>query len=355
MTKILTIILIVFLIHTETLVCQTDFRVMSYNVENLFDFKDDPYTSDEAFTPTGNRYWTPKRFYHKIQQIAKVITAAGEWSTPALIGLCEVENDSVLFKLLHHTPLRHQHYQSCITHGEDLRGINVALLYQRDKFKCLGHKEYPICFTHKSTKPSRNILHAWGKLINGTLLHVFVCHFPSRYGGEKESESARFDAAQTLRALCDSLYKNQPQSHFLIMGDFNDTPKDISIRQILNAQPLPNLSASDSNAIGIHISTTQESPLRLYNLFTDKNSTGSHKYQGEWSQLDQIIVSSSLIHPQSPLQVLPQTLQIVTPSFLLIHDKTWHGKRPYRTYYGYKYEGGYSDHLPIVVDFQLFK
>ncbi|MDO4756857.1 MAG: endonuclease, partial [Parabacteroides sp.] len=353
MTKILTITSFILFILTQTLASQTGFRVMSYNVENLFDCKDDPHTADEDFTPTGSRYWTPKRFYHKLQQIARVITAAGEWDTPILIGLCEVENDSVLFKLLHHTPLRHQYYQYRITHGKDLRGINVALLYQRDRFKCLGHKEYPIFFTNKSSKPSRNILHVWGELLNKELLHVFVCHFPSRYGGEKESESARFDAARTLRALCDSLYSIAPQSHFLIMGDFNDTPKDISIRQILDAQPLPNPSASDSEAISIPFSATQESSLQLYNLCTEKYSTGSHKYQGEWSQLDQIIVSSSLIHPQSPLQVLPQTLQIMSPSFLLIKDKTWYGKRPYRTYYGYKYEGGYSDHLPIIVDFQL--
>ena len=118
---------------------QTDFRVMSYNVENLFDTKDDPLTADNDFLPSGNRHWTSGRFYHKLQQLAKVITAAGEWSTPALIGLCEVENDSVLVRLLDFTPLRRQHYRYCMTHGQDTRGINVAFLYQRDKFRYQGH------------------------------------------------------------------------------------------------------------------------------------------------------------------------------------------------------------------------
>ena len=101
---------------------QTDFRVMSYNVENLFDTKDDPLTADNDFLPSGNRHWTSGRFYHKLQQLAKVITAAGEWSTPVLIGLCEVENDSVLVRLLNYTPLRRQHYRYCMTHGQDTRG-----------------------------------------------------------------------------------------------------------------------------------------------------------------------------------------------------------------------------------------
>ena len=128
---------------------QTDFRVMSYNVENLFDTKDDPLTADNDFLPSGNRHWTSGRFYHKLQQLAKVITAAGEWSTPALIGLCEVENDSVLVRLLNYTPLRRQHYRYCMTHGQDTRGINVAFLYQRDKFRYQGHTEHPVRFTRK--------------------------------------------------------------------------------------------------------------------------------------------------------------------------------------------------------------
>ena len=217
---------------------QTDFRVMSYNVENLFDTKDDPFTTDNDFLPSGNRHWTPGRFYHKLQQLAKVITAAGEWSTPALVGLCEVENDSVLVRLLNYTPLRRQHYRYCMTHGQDTRGINVALLYQRDKFRYRGHTEHPVRFTRKQHKHTRNILHVWGDVITGDRIDVFVCHFPSRYGGEKESEPDRLDAARTLRVLCDSLHHLHPALHILIMGDFNDTPDDTSIREILDAHPV---------------------------------------------------------------------------------------------------------------------
>ena len=353
MIKTLTIILFAWFLCMPNIQGQATFRVMFYNVENLFDTTDNPHTSDEEFTPTGSRHWTPKRYYHKTLQIARVITAAGEWSTPALIGLCEVENDSDLYHLLYHTPLRHQHYQYCITHGQDNRGINVALLYQRDQFRYLGHNEYPIRFMYASPKSTRKILHVWGEIITGNRLDLFICHFPSRYGGEKESETIRMDAARTLRLLCDSIHLLHPTPHILIMGDFNDTPENFCIRSILNAYPFSIPWASDLPPITTKLSSIQKGSLLLYNLFTSKNTIGSHKYQGEWNQLDQFIVSSSFIDSQSSIQLLPESIQTFSPSFLLKEDKTWPGKRPFRSYYGFKYEGGYSDHLPIIVDLMI--
>ena len=237
MTRILTMSFFIVTLFSLSSQGQTDFRVMSFNLEILFDTKDDPLTADNDFLPSGNRHWTHGRFYHKLQQLAKVITAAGEWSTPALIGLCEVENDSVLVRLLNFTPLRRQHYRYCMTHGQDTRGINVALLYQRDKFRYQGHTEHPVRFTRIQHKHTRNILHVWGVVFTGERIDVFVCHFPSRYGGEKESEPDRLDAARTLRTLCDSIHSLRPAPHILIMGDFNDTPDDTSIREILDAHP----------------------------------------------------------------------------------------------------------------------
>ena len=357
MIRILTMTFFILLLSVISSKGQTDFRVMSYNVENLFDTEDNPLTADEEFLPSGNRHWTGGRFYHKLQQVAKVITAAGEWSTPALVGLCEVENDSVLVRLLHQTPLRQHHYRYCMTHGEDTRGINVALLYQRDKFRYLGHAEQPVRFTRKQHKHTRNILHVWGEVLTGDRLDIFVCHFPSRYGGEKESEQDRFDAARTLRSLCDSVYALRPAPHILIMGDFNDTPDDISIRQILDAHPFPIRWASVPDSMRIESQTDRHPFLRLCNLFAERKThpSGSHKYQGEWSQLDQIIVSSALADTTAAMHIVPGNARIFSPPFLLIKDKTWRGERPFRSYYGFKYEGGYSDHLPIIADFLLSK
>lgn len=332
MHKTLTFIFFFSLIHIYTH-AQTEFRVMSYNVENLFDTEKSPDKKDDEFQPTGNRHWTKGRYYHKLQQIAKVISAAGEWDTPALIGLCEVENDTVITHLLKRTPLRKQDYRYCITTGEDVRGINTALLYQRDKFQYLNHTEHCIPF-RQSEKKSRNILHVSGQIITQDTLDVFICHFPSRYSGQKETEQARTDAAVYLRNLCDSLYQIRTNCLLLIMGDFNDIPQDKSMTTQLKALPLPQTKASTNNE------------LTLYNLVYD--SKGSHKYRDTWNQLDQIIISSPL-HSH----LIPESSQVFSPPFLLTKDKTWQGNRPIRTFHGYKYEKGFSDHLPVIAGFRF--
>lgn len=344
MDKILTMTLFLLLISVPHQAQQV-FRVMSYNVENLFDTEKALDKNDTDFLPSGNRHWTSGRYYHKLQQIAKVINAAGEWDTPALIGLCEVENDSVIHHLLHRTPLKRQQYRYCMTHGQDTRGINIALLYQRDKFAYAGHTEHPIRFSRKQHKQTRNILQVWGKVITGNLLDIFVCHFPSRYGGEKESETDRLDAARTLRSLCDSLRQIRSYPQIIIMGDFNDTPEDKSITGILTA------TSEEQRATDKILP-----PPSLLNLFADRKQLhhpGSHKYQGEWSQLDQIFISENLMDTTASMHLKPKSQQIFCPDFLLTNDKTWRGKRPFRTFYGYKYEGGYSDHLPLLADFLL--
>ncbi|WP_280748825.1 endonuclease/exonuclease/phosphatase family protein [Parabacteroides sp. PF5-9] len=329
---------------------QQHFRVMSYNVENLLDTKDNPKTIDDEFLPKGSRYWTNGRYIHKLQQIAKVISAAGEWDTPAIVGLCEIENDSVLDRLVNQTSLRLQQYRYCLTSTSDQRGINVALLYQRDKFGYIAHHSHPVRFASGTIRSTRDILHVYGEIISGDTLDVFVCHFPSRYGGEKESENRRLEAARTLRLLCDSLYNVRKKPQFLIMGDFNDTPGDKSLRNILTALPYSSFSKQEKENL------SPKDQLQLYNLFADSDQfrfPGSHKYQGEWNQLDHIIVNKELLDHSSAMCLDAETVRLFAPDFLLVKDKTWHGLRPKRTYYGFKYEKGYSDHLPLLADFYI--
>jgi len=319
---------------------QTDypFRVMWYNVENLFDTEDDPEKDDDEFLPSGNRRWTPKRYKHKLQQLAKVITAAGEWQTPALVGLCEVENDSVMMHLLNRTPLKNQYYRYSISKGSDKRGINVALLYQRDRFAWIGEESIFVQYGRAKEKPTRDILHVWGKVITGDTLDVFVCHFPSRSGGEKETEGYRRDACIQLYNVCDSIRTIRQSPYILVMGDLNDTPQDANILEVLKAR---SPSLSDEYSL-------------LIDLFADPNTftfSGSHKYQGVWNQLDHILINPRFTDPQSSFRLIPESATLFTPSFLLKKDRTWNGLRPYRTYYGFRYEGGYSDHLPLIVDF----
>lgn len=313
----------------ETTGKQQDFRVMFYNVENLFDTYDDPSKNDNEFLPNGTMRWAPGRYYRHLRKTAQVISAIGEWGTPAICGLCEVENDTVLVHLLNRTPLREQHYSYCITTGNDPRGINVALIYQRDKFKYLGHSSERIPFSNKR-KRSRDILHVWGELINGERLDIFVCHFPSRSGGEKESEPDRLDAAKFLRKLCNSIYKANNKANIIVMGDFNDNPYDKSMQTLLKGS---------------------QKKYDLVNLFGDPeklNFHGTHKFQGEWSQLDQMIISRNWNN-----HLKKNSAQIFAPDFLLSKKNNRGEQNPLRKYTGKTYKGGYSDHLPIVADFSL--
>lgn len=305
------------------------FQVMFYNVENLFDTEDDPETNDNEFLPSGVRRWTPRRYHEHLRQTARVITAVGEWDTPALVGMCEVENDSTLIHLLHRTPLREQYYRYCITKGSDPRGINNALLYRRDRFRLLGQRSVRIRFSRKG-KRSRDILYVWGQVVTGDTLDVFVCHFPSRSAGQKETEPDRIDAARCVRRMCDSLYRVRRRANIIVMGDFNDTPSDRSIGVMTDA------------------SSPQH---ELNNLFADKkalNFEGSHKYRGRWSQLDQMLVSAEWMK-----YLKDDGARIFAPSFLLTQGSRERDKRPRRVYRGFKYEGGFSDHLPVVAEFLL--
>ena len=325
-----------------TIVAEKPFRVMFYNVENLFDTIDNPRKNDNEFLPTSAKFWNSKKYWAKQNNLSKVITALGEWDTPALIGLCEVENKDVLDDLTKKTPLKSQQYRYEITDCEDARGINVALLYQRDRFRLLHSQAFPIKFPKNNKKKTRDILHVSGQVISGDTLDVFVCHFPSRQGGETKSDPDRIFVASILRTKVDSLMRIRRHPYIIIMGDLNDEPSNKSIFQTLNAKPIDN-----------NIANTQ-----LYNLFyhyEKQERKGSYKYGSQWNMIDQIIVSGSLLNPEATVRALPGTATIFNQPFLMTEDKSHGGKRPKKTFHGMKYEGGFSDHLPVFVDLIIQK
>ncbi len=325
---------------TRGIVAQNDFRIMFYNVENLFDTHDDPLKEDDDFLPDGFMRWTPWKYWEKLRNITRVITAVGGMQSPAVVGLCEIENDSVLFDLTKRSPLRAQEYEYIITDSPDERGIDVALLYQRHQFKPLQTSEYEIKFIRRNIRPTRNILHVTGEVLNGDTLDLFVCHFPSRSGGQRETEPARMETAALLKNKADSLFTLRENARIIIMGDFNDHPDNKSLSQILGARSI-------------------QAPLQrdqLYNLFHHhaKNpETGTYKYQGKWEILDQFIVSGNILTEENSIHVKNNTAHIFDADFLLEEDERYYGRKPYRTSAGPRYIGGFSDHLPIYMDLSV--
>ncbi len=309
-------------------------RILFYNVENFFDTDDDSRTDDEEFLPSGLRLWTWERYQQKQNRIAQVILAAGEGKLPLVIGLCEVENRRVLDGLLEHTPLKDQGYSIVHKESPDRRGIDVALLYRREGFRPLTYRAIPLVHPADTSFRTRDILYLKGILLGDTL-HLFVNHWPSKYGGERPTQALRALAATVLRHHTDSLYSQNPQSRILIMGDFNDSPFEKSVSEVLGAG-----SPADKR-----IKT------KLVNLALPlaEKGKGSLKYRGRWELIDQMIVSTSLLD-SSGVHVAKGSFRIFSPAFLLEKDETHLGVRPKRTYLGYRYHGGFSDHLPVGVD-----
>ncbi len=326
----------VFAILAES-AAQSNFRVMFYNVENLFDTQNDPLKNDDEFLPEGRMNWTSQKYRKKLKNISQVITGVGEMHPPAIVGLCEIENDRVISDLVRKSALRAQGYEYIITDSPDERGIDVALLYQPHRYKLLKHSEYGIVSRNSSVRPTRNILHAEGKVISGDTLDVFVCHFPSRSGGKRETEPARINAAALLRSKIDSLFATRRKANIIVMGDFNDRPNDKSLFRTLKARSL-----------NYHRSNGE-----LYNLFFHRLKEpdfGSYLYQGRWEMLDQFIVSGFLLNPQNSITVKEEKAYVFKADFLLQNDAKSGGKRPFRTNLGPKYLGGFSDHLPVFMD-----
>ncbi len=337
MMQYVVLVALFFVLFTLGIYSQSDFRVMFYNVENLFDTTDNPLKDDDDFLPDGFMRWTPWKYWEKLRNITRVITAVGEMNPPALVGLCEVENDSVLFDLTRRSPLRAQEYEYLITDSPDERGINVALLYQRHQFKLLEWYEYRINLERSGSRPTRNILHAVGELVNGDTIDVLVCHFPSRSGGQRETEPARVQSAKVLSGKADSILSSRARPHCIIMGDFNDPPRSKCLSRVLNARK-PDPPFRDN---------------RLYNLFFNRSrtgETGTYKYQGRWEVIDQMIVNGSLLRENNNLHIKDFEGRIFHPDFLLEDDNKYYGRKPFRTSSGPRYLGGFSDHLPIYMD-----
>lgn len=344
MSREIIILLIFFLLYIPHSKAQEEppFRVMCWNVENLFDTRHDSLKNDYEFLPEALRHWNYNRYKKKLADIAKVITAVGEWNPPVLVGLCEVENDTVLRDLTRYSPLKEQNYLYVMTDSPDERGIDIALLYQRDRFKLLFHRSIPIGLFQPHCRPTRDILHVCGLLHTGDSLDIFVVHLPSRSGGAKESEPYRLFAARKLHLEVDNILTSRLHPQVIIMGDFNDYPENKSISQVLEATA----------------PTSEPKPLKLYHLQArkakdEKNKFGSYKYQGEWGLLDHLIVNGSLLDPSAPFSTSEEKANVTQFPFLLINDEKYGGLQPFRTYYGIKYQGGYSDHLPIYTDFKI--
>lgn len=306
---------ILLLLYAHDIKAQQTFTALSYNIENAFDTIHDEGKQDYEFCAGGERRWNKQRLFKKLIAIGKVIVAADEQKPVDLIGLCEVENDTVMTYLTEHTPLKNLGYRYIMTHSSDKRGIDVALLYSPFTF-------YPVevqdIHPHTGNRNTRDILHVAGIIAKGDTLDAYVLHLPSKLGGG-EAQQVSMNICQQLLSHADSVCASRQCPNLIIMGDFNAETNSPQLKLLTQSRSLTD---------------------RTVDL-----EPGTYKYQGEWSTIDHI-----LTHTTTLSHLLTR---ILTFPFLTEPDPLGNNEKPYRTYRGPNYLGGPSDHLPVVSVFQM--
>jgi predicted extracellular nuclease len=313
-----------------------DFRIAFYNLENLFDLENDSTTADDSFTPEGSNSYTYNRYKKKSNGLAKTMAALGGWQPPEIIGLCEVESRWVMEGLAVHSPLKNANYQIIHEDSPDRRGIDIACLYNPKRFNLISYRYFRVNFPFDPDRKTRDILYLKGILPNKDTLHVFVNHWPSRYGGQFASEPARAFVAELIKSKVDSLNQRFSNPNIILCGDFNDEPDDLSLKDHLGAKLDPS-DAQEGDLVNL--------------MYPIKYKFGTHSFAGEWGVLDHFIVSYSLLRGDYTFTT-PESVGVFDAPWLL--NKNAAGSDvPHRTYQGPAYKGGYSDHLPIFLDLVL--
>ncbi len=307
-----------------------------YNLENLFDAFDDSLTNDNDFTPTGYKAWNSGRLNSKIIKLAKIIIAMGEFGPPDILGICEVENSFVIRQLLEKSPLKNWDLSFIHEDSKDRRGIDVALIYNPSSFEPLNYKYQKIDFNDTSTI-SRDILLVKGVLNLSDTIHLFINHWPSRYGGYMNSEWKRLCAANCMKAMIDSISKIEDNPGIIISGDFNDDPESPSMKVLVNN----NYWDKIGNKLNlINLRPCNENLNKVF---------GTIKYNSSWHTFDQFVVSENFVKSKSGSMLECKCMNIFVNDYLIQPDKRFGGFKLIRTFEGARYLNGFSDHLPVSI------
>ncbi|MCK0130344.1 endonuclease [Flavobacteriaceae bacterium F08102] len=294
-----------------------------YNLENLFDVRDDADTLDEDFSPKGKKKWTKKRYYAKINRLTSVMVQIGVEKVgyvPAFIGIGEVENEAVVKDLINSKHLRPYNFGYIHTNSSDERGIEVAFLYRKSIFELLDSNAHPLFLKdgHGRRDFTRDVLHVQGKLAGNTI-HVLVNHWPSRRTGSGFTDEKRVAAADLVRSIIENIKRDNSEAQIIVMGDFNDEPYSNSIQRLKH-----------------------DDLFNPYEIIKNRGQ-GTSTHARQWFLFDQIIMSQNF---QADFPIRFVEAAIFNKNFLTEYK----GKRkgnPFRTYLGRKHQGGYSDHFPV--------
>ena len=296
------------------------FTLLTYNTENTFDTIPAPDGRDAEFLPEGSHHWGRWRYMDKLCKVAQVMLAADSLHPVDLAVLQEVESDTVLSDLLHRTPLASIPYEYILTRSADSRGINVAVVYSPFTFHLLATDTLSL----GTEARTRQVLYVCGQLSNGDTLHLYALHLPSQLGGAK-AQRRREELCRKIGAHIETSTRGSNNPLVVVCGDFNDSPSAKCIRRLCQRAGLTNLMQGRKG--------------------------GSYKWQGCWQWLDQTLLSPTLLQPEHSTRLAQGSPSLVQSSFLLEKDTTYGGDKPMRSFFGPIWHGGYSDHLPVRLQF----
>lgn len=311
------------------------YSIVFYNVENLFDTVNDENVRDGSFTPEGKISWDEEKYTKKLNDIAKVIRTIDSTNLPMIIGLAEVENLGTLKDLTSKTKLSEGDYGIIHFESPDERGIDVALLYRKNFFMPMHARPYPLTFDFDADDRTRDMLYVKGVAASKDTLHLIVDHWPSRSGGREKSDPKRNAAAISVRKVVDSIFRFNRDANIIVMGDLNDNPTDDNVMKTLRA-----LRITDS-----------PKPDELYNLSVKRYENGEGTlYWRSWDLFDQMIVSGNILAGKTGYRLKSNDIGILKEDWML-YERNDGVKVPNRTAGRNDYYGGYSDHLPVYIEF----
>lgn len=304
-----------------------------YNFENLFDtIPNNPENRDEEFTPGGSRRWDGRKYWDKVHNLAYAISQFKTKTTPygpAIIGISEIENRSVIQDVINQPELKNLNLGIVHHDSPDARGVDVGMIYNPRYFRVENVTNHRLTAIKFRTRDQMCVV---GSLL-GQKIAVIVNHWPSRLGGQEQSEPNRVAAAELSKSIADSLWRVDPNIGVIIMGDLNDDPMDKSCAKILGA-------AKKSDKVGDH---------DFFNPWWEKleKGTGTLSYKGAWNLFDQIIISGNLVNaPEDKWNFY--TAKVLNFDFLMGTEGNFVGV-PKRSYSAGSYIGGYSDHFPTEI------
>lgn len=308
--------------------------LMTWNLENLYDTKNDPDKDDETFLPIDVKMnlpdhlnnclklsakswqkkciewdWNQDTLDLKLLRIARVIRSVHGGKGPDVLVVQEVENLWVLQKLVN-DHLSDLGYTVHLIENKDLRGIDVGLITR------LPVQGSPQLVSMGSSRPA---LKALLKLPDATLITVFGVHFPI----------AATPIERRLKMLKNlSQLAKQSPAMSVALGDFNFPKDEQEIHDLEKKHLKPQWIPAQKYCQGC-LGTTYET------------------YTQDWSFLDMILVDQRFFKLSSLWTLDKDSVKIHNP--IPFQTNKYGSPADFRL----PWASGVSDHWPLLI--QLVK